>query len=186
MALQIGSGRYYLDTISGNVFIGSSAAAGVVLGIYSNTSVTFALWNPAGSGKNAIPISCQIGYVSGTAAASNFAYGFQTGVGSTIATGAPITAFTAVAPLNGYIGQGNPSAMRFAPAAATLTAGCSFLKTMGVSQLVTTAATTSATTFQATEYFDGSLIIPPGTLFVVGGNIATVTTADVTLAWEEI
>lgn len=180
------SGKYALDSLLGQVFVGSTAAAGVALPIYSSTSPVFGLWNPLGSGKNAYLISCQIGYVSGTGAAGNFAYGYQVGVGSQAATASPITAATVVTPVNGQLGAGNSTVMKFIPATATLTAGCSFLKTMGVSQLVTTATTTSQTWFQATEYFDGTIIVPQGCLFVVGGNIATTTTADVTLVWEEV
>lgn len=186
MALQQGSGKYYLDTINGNVFIGTTAAAGVVPTIFSSTSPTFGLWNPTGSGRNCILISCKIGYVSTTAAASNFVYGYQTGVGSAVAAGGPVTAITTGTPVNALVGAGNASVAKFFPATATLTAGCSLLRTMGVSQLVTTAATTSLAYFQATEDFDGTLILQPGTLIVVGGNIAPLNTVDITMIWEEI
>lgn len=186
MALQFGSGKYFQDTLNGNVFIGTTAAAGVVLPIFSNTAQTFALWNPLGSGRNAILISCQIGWVSGPGVPGNFVYGFQTGTGAQIATGAPITAFTTVAPVNGLIGAGNATITKFAPATATLTAGPTLYRTMGVSQLTTTAGATTQGYFQATEYFDGTVIVPQGCIFCVASNVAAAVTADVTLIWEEI
>lgn len=187
MALQIGSGKYFQDTLAGNVFIGSTASGGLILPIFNTTStVNFGIWNPTGSGRNAWPIACMIGYVSTTAAASNFCYGFQTGAGATIGTAAPVTAVTAVAPNNALLGAGNASVVKFFPAAATFTTGCSFLRTMGVSQLVTTAATTALGYFQAIDYFDGMVAVPPGAIFTVAANIAQLSTVDVTLIWEEI
>lgn len=186
MALVQGSGKYFLDTLAGNVFHGSTASAGVTLPAFSATAAVFGIWNPAGNTKNAWLISCSIGYVSTTAAPSNFCYGFQTGAGSAVGTAAPVTAATLVAPVNGVLGSGFASSVKFFPATATLTAGCSLFRTMGISQLTTTAATTSAPWFTAVELFDGTVCVPPGCIFVVGGNVATTTVADVALVWEEV
>lgn len=180
------SGRYALDTLLGQTFIGSTAAAGVTVPIYSNTAAVFGLWNPVGSGKNAYLISLSIGFVSTTAAPSNFVLGYQTGAGSQAATGSPVTAATIVAPVNGMLGLGNSTVMKFFPATATLTTGCSFLMTLGVSQLTTTGATTSAPYFTSYTDFQGTVIVPPGVLIVVGGNIATTSVDDITLVWEEV
>jgi hypothetical protein len=185
MALQAGSGKYFQDTLAGNVFIGTTAAAGVTVPAYSNTAAVFGIWNPANSGRNAWLISCEIGWVSTTAAPSNFCYGYQTGAGNTIATGGPVTAVTAVTPVNSFLGLGNTSVVKFFPATITLTTGCSLIKTMGVSQLTTTGAT-SVPMWTAREDFDGKVAVTPGTVFVVGGNIATTTVCDITLVWEEI
>lgn len=179
------SGKFYVDTFLGNMFIGTTAAAGVTVPIYSNTAAVFGLWNPLGSGKNAVLVRCSIGFVSTTAAPSNFVLGYQTGAGSQAATGAPVTAITAVAPVNGLLGAGNASYMKFFPATATLTTGCSLLMTLGSSQLTTTGATTSAPYFTSDTLFDGTIIVPPGALIVVGGNIATTSVDDITLVWEE-
>lgn len=180
-----GSGKYFVDTLSGNVFIGTTAIAGVNLPAFNATAHTFCVWNPAGSGKNIIPIKCSVGYSATTGAAGNIVYSFQNGVGSQVATGGPITAATLVAPLNALIGAGNSSIAKFAPATITFAAATSLLRTSGISQLVTTAATTAIGTFLATEEFDGTIIIPPGTAFCVAGNIALLSAFDVTLVWEE-
>lgn len=180
-----GSGKYYVDTYSGNVFVGTTAVAGVNLPAFNATAHTFCVWNPAGSGKNIIPIKCSVGYSATTGAAGNFVYAFQSGVGAQVATGGPITAGTFVAPINGLVGFGNASIAKFAPATITFASATLLLRTMGVSQLVTTAATTSATTFAATEDFDGTLIVPPGTALCVAGNIALLSAFDVTMVWEE-
>ena len=180
------SGRYALDTLLGQVFIGSTAAGGVTVPAYSATSAVFGLWNPFGSGKNCYLMYLNIGFVSTTAAPSNFVIGYQNGAGSQIATGGPVTAITQVTPVNGLLGQGNASVSKFFPAAATLTAGCSFLMTTGSSQLTTTGTTTSAPYFTSHTDLQGSVIVPPGTLIVVGGNASTTTVCDITMVWEEV
>ena len=180
------SGKYYVDTFLGNVFVGSTAAAGVVLPIYSNTAQTFCIWNPLGSGKNIIPIRVMVGYVSTTSAASNFQIGYATGLGSQVATASPITAATLVAPVNMNLGAGNSSIAKFAPATITFTTAPSLLYTLGFNQLVTTAATTSSIGWFWEHSFDGTLIIPPGAAIVLCGAIAPLETNDVSVLWEEI
>ena len=181
-------GKYYTQTSRGNVFIGSTATAGVTLPVVSNTVQTFGLWNPLGSGKNAVLIKSQIGWVSGPGAPGNFVYGFQLNVGSQIGTGAAITGYTTTAPVNGLLGSGLATVMKFGAVAAafTLTTAPTLLRTMGVSQLTTTAATTTAPWWMAFEDFDGTLIIPPGVIFTIAGNVAPTTVADVALTWAEV
>lgn len=178
-------GKYYTQARNGNLFIGSTASAGVVLPAFSATAAVFVLWNPAGSGVNLVPVRLKIGWVSGPGAPGNFAWGFATNLGSQVATGAPITAATLVAAVNAKLGLGNKSVANFAPGTLTFASGPAFLETVGLSQLTTTAATTSAPFFTGYEDYDGSLIVPPGSAISLGGNVATTTTADVTLKWYE-
>ena len=184
--MTVASGKYYIDTLLGNVFVGSTAVGGVVLPAYTTTAQTFAVWNPLGSGKNVIPISLTIGYVSTTGAAGNVVLAYTTGAGSQTGTGSPILTATVVAPVNAYIGQGNSSVARFCPAAINPVAAPALLKTTGISELVTTATTTSLGYFMASEYYDGALIVPPGVALYVAGNITLLNTMDITLVWEEV
>lgn len=178
-------GKYYYQTRAGNVFIGSTAAAGVVPPIYSNTAQTFALWNPTGSGKNLSLISLRLGIVTVGVVTSDFCMGYQTGAGSAIgAVGAPISAFTAVAPVSALIGGGNTSVAKFAPAAVT-TVAPSFLRTCGISSCMATSPTAANAFWQLGEDYDGSLIVPPGVVIFVANNIAGVATWNITLTWEE-
>ena len=177
-----GSGQYYQDTINGNVFIGTTAAAGVVLAAYNATAVTFALWNPAGNSRNAVLIGCDIGYISGTVASSTYTYSYQTGVGSTAATAAPITAATLGTPVNGLIGSGQSSSMRFVPATLTLTTGGTLLKTIGAANIGVAATTTNV----VRDNINGTIIVPPGSIFIVGTIGTSGITAAISLVWEEI
>ena len=137
--MPFSSGRYYPDVNLGNVFIGTTAIAGVALPAYNATAITFAVWNPLGSGKNIIPIHLMVGYSDTTGATGNITVSYQNGVGAQVASGAAITAATLVAPLNAKIGAGNSSVAKFAPATATFAAATSLLMTTGISQTVTTA-----------------------------------------------
>lgn len=176
------SGRYALDTLLGQVFHGTTAGAGVVLPAFDATSPKFVIWNPQGSGKNVYLVKLMIGFVSGTITPSNFIWGYQTGAGSTAATLAPVTAFTALTPVNGYVGQGNAPVAKLG-SAATLTTGCSIFRQVNGMSLLTTAASSY---LQIQEDYDGTVIVPPGTLLALGSNVASGLTTDVTLVWEEV
>lgn len=180
------SGQYYTDTYLGNVFVGSTAVAGVKPPAYNATAHTFCVWNPLGSGKNIVPIRLQAGWSDTTGAAGNVVISYQNGVGSQVATGAPITAATLVAPVNTKLGAGNASVSKFAPATITFASATSLLLTTGISQLVTTATTAVIGTFTAEYLFNGSLIVPPGSAICVAGNIALLSNFDLSLVWEEV
>lgn len=182
---NIASGQYFQDTLNGQVFVGSLAYTGLAIPAFSVTAQSFVLWNPFGSGKDVALIKLQIGYVSATATPGNIVYAYGTGLGNTIATGSPITAATFITPVNGYIGGGNQALAKLASAVTFATAP-SFYKTSGISQLTTTAANASAPAFSiASDDFNGTVIVPPGSAFIVAGNVALTTVADISLTWEE-
>ncbi len=178
--------RYYPEVALGRVFMGTTAVAGVKPPAYNATAHVFALWNPAGSGKNFIPLRLNMGFVDTTGAAGNVVLSYQNGVGSQAATGSPITAFTHVAPLNCLIGSGLASVAKFAPATATFAAATSLLCTTGISELVTTATDATNLYSKAFEEFDGRIIVPPGTAICVAGNIALLSNFDISLWWAEV
>ncbi len=184
--MAFSSGRYYPDVSQGNVFIGTTAVAGVKPPAYNATAHTFCVFNPLGSGKNIVPIQLLMGWSDTTGATGNVCLSYQNGCGSQIATGSAITAATLVAPLNAKIGAGNSSIARFAPATATFAAATSLLMTTGISQTVTTATDATNLPKQAKHDFEGSLIVPPGTAICVTGNIALLSNFDISLLWAEV
>lgn len=179
-------GRYYSPTKAGATFHGSTAVAGVLVPVSTTTGPTFGLWNPAGSGKNAILIKYKAGWVSTTGAPGAICYNVVTNAGSAIATAAPISAFTAVAPVNGVIGGGLSSAMRFAPATLTLTTAGTVYATSGISQLTITGASTAVPQWQIEDSFDGTTIVPPGVLWYTTGTAALLSVVVQTLSWVEV
>lgn len=177
-------GQYYQQTSRGNVFIGSTSKDGVAIPIYNATAAVFALWNPTGSGKNAVPLSITFGMGTvGTKAVSGIGLSYKTSCGSAIATGAPISAFTDGTPVNALLGSGKTSVMRFAPGAATIVAGAHLL-TFGLS--VESATAGNGTWFLQYE-FKGQLILGPGSLIhVTSAPVACGSTYLITLVWEEV
>ncbi len=165
--------KYYEQTMRGNGFVYSTAVGGAVLAALGTTSAPF-LWNPMGSGKNLIITKVVAGLVAtGTTAAGHIVYGSQASLGSQVGTGSPVVSGTFVAGVNLLIGSGNPSQMKFAPATVSLTAACTFLCSMGLGQA--TAATGATSPFQAIDYVDGRIVVPPGSAFTVAasGSIAS-------------
>ena len=84
--MPFSSGRYYPDVNLGNVFIGTTAVAGVALPAYNTTAITFAVWNPLGSGKYIVPVHLLVGYSDTTGATGNVTISYQNGVGDSISS----------------------------------------------------------------------------------------------------
>lgn len=180
------SARFYTDTFNGNVFVGTTAAAGVVVPASNATAITYALWNPLGSGKNIIPLFTNVGWVSTTGAPSNLGLSYQTGMGAQVATGSPVTAATLVAPVNAMLSAGNSSIARFAPATLTLATAATYLMTFGMSQTTTTGATTGSPGWTFSYPYRGQIIIPPGVgIFVTSANTSELSVVDITTVWSE-
>src|ERR671931_2793238 len=118
--------EFYEQTLRGNAFVYSQAAAGVALAAPSVNSVPM-IWNPSGSGKNLVLHKVVVGWKDTTWAVGHIDYGVLTGAGAQTGTGAPIVSLTQVAGVNCLIGGGNASVMRFAPATVTLAAAPTFL-----------------------------------------------------------
>ncbi|MDB6036009.1 MAG: hypothetical protein JWM16_6347 [Verrucomicrobiales bacterium] len=175
------SSRYFSDVRSGNVFIGSTAAAGTALPISTGTAVTFGLWNTS-TAYDAVLIDIDIGYTSGTIAIGEFGIANQY-CGFAIATAAPLSTFTDGTPKNAYLGLGNASAMRFTPSAATLTAGGTAAKWLGGSNEIATA---SPGVSNMHYEFNGKLIVPPGQLVFLCGSVAQTGLFTASMTWAEV
>lgn len=184
--MPFSSARFYSDVNQGNVFIGTTAIAGVALPAYNATAHTFCVWNPLGSQKNIIPISLLVGYITTTSAAGNVVISYQNGMGSQVASGAAITAATLVAPLNAKLGAGNSSIAKFAPGTITFGAATSLLMTTGLNEDAFAATSAANQPKQAKHDFEGTLMVPPGSAICVAGNIALLSTFDVTMIWGEV
>lgn len=182
-------GKYYTQTYRGNVFYVSTVAAGLAIPISSTTAPTVALWNPAGSGKNAELIRVTLGYASGTSVATPIGLMFALNAGNTVATGAVFTAFNRSVLntnlFNGLLGAGDTSAMNAsANGTITLTAAGTWLMTLfGESALI---ATTAMNPYAVTHEFDGTVIIPPGVAVWLAGTAATGALLTQTLMWAEV
>lgn len=177
-------GKYYNLLKAGRLFVGNQAAAGAILPIYSNTTQQCGIFNPLGSGVEAIPVKLNIVYVDTTGAAGGLVLGYLKGCDA-IATGsAGITVATLITPINLDLERGGGSKVKFMSSAITCAAP-TVLMGLDINQMVLTAATTSLGQWKTGYDFDGYPAVKPGTAIFVAGNIATLIKVACTLIWAE-
>ena len=168
---------------SGNVFIGSTAAAGVAFPISTGTAATFGLWN-TNPAMNAVLIRVSGGYTSGTIALGTI--GLANVSATTVATGSNITAFTdgaiGTTIRNAKIGGGNASTMRFTPSAATVVAN-----TAAVWSPFSMESATAGTNIGFFDWdIDGEIIVPYGQFVFVCGSVAQTGLFSMSMMWAEV
>ena len=173
--------KYYTDVMQGNVFIGSTAAAGTAFPISTGTAVTFGLWNTSTT-KNAVLLGLNVGFTSGTIALGEIGLANQY-VGFATATAAPLSAFTDGTPKNALLGMGGASSMRFTPSAATLSAGGTACYWSGYS---IESASAGTGIYSAKIDIDGQVIVTPGQLVFVCGSVAQTGLFTMSLIWQEV
>lgn len=178
-------GKYYVQAQRGNLFIGATPIAGVAVPISSSTSPTPCLWNPAGSGVNAVLVSYYIGYSGGTGVVGALGYYAVTGAGSAIGTAAPFSAFAATTPTNALIGLGNSSKMKWSSTGTcTLTTAGTLIRGFGMGQSAPVSAGTSIWGLYV-DNFDGTMIVPPGVAIYPAATAASGDTFVQALLWYE-
>jgi hypothetical protein len=182
---QSAAGEWYHLAKQGMVFTGNMAATGVVLPIFSSTSQVCGIWNPAGSGVNAVLMNVRGTYVDTTGAAGGYCLAIMKNAGSALATGG-ISAFTETTPERGLVGNATGgNKVRWTGSAATVIAPA-ILRQLGINQTVITAATTSSGFFTWQENWQGDLVIAPNNAVFLAGNIATLAKLACSLTWAEI
>lgn len=182
MMIELG-GKYYTQNYNGNLFIGSSTNAGVVVPADDATAQKFAIWNPAGNNKLLVPVQLRIATTSlGTRLAGGFIFNFLPNAGATIgAAGAPITAWTDTLPICGYIGSGHKPTVRFSVSCTTI--AMTAYVGIGIGHEL---QTTGQNIVMITD-FDGTLIIPPNNAFALQmADAASGSTYFVSLSWLEL
>jgi hypothetical protein len=182
-------GPFYADALAGNVFTITNAAAGVALTASAGTTQNFGILNPAGSGKNLVPIRFKAQPVGATIGTQGgFVYNYLTGANYPAATGGKVTTFTetAGAIMNHLLGYGNvPVAKGAVTAGGIVCVAPTLLETSTISFNVITAATATNMPVAVGEQFSGDLIIPPGTLFIVCGLVVDAAAWVMSLTWAE-
>ena len=182
-------GRHYTQGYRGNAYFASTAAAGVTVSIFSNTSFTgLAVWNPQGSGKNLSMIRTLWAQQTVGTAQAGMGYAWLVNAGSGLGT--PISAFSTTGVIRGSTVCGPPtqgaSVVQNAVISATLGTAMTWGRFNGL-----TASTGAITTQEGigmfTDVFDGDMIVPPGVFWAMTSAIASGVTAwGLTAVWEEI
>lgn len=180
-------GKYYTQNYRSKLFVGSTAAGGVIPPNYSSSAQTFGLWNQGINGQQAVLVSLDMNVLTvGTPAVSGLGIAVLVNAGTGIATGG-ISAFTSASPyrgnLSGASGTGGNSVL-FTPSSATVPATSLALQWLPLSYLSTTTSTVGL--YPTLHYdFDGSIIVPSNTAIWVVANILTGSTWNITLKWYE-
>ena len=171
----------------GKVFQGNTAAAGVVVPLFSNTTQQIGLWNPYGNTNDLVVKSINLTYVSGTGAAAGFCLGYLPNAPAAVGTGLAITAFTETAGINAYGNMGQTQTAKFGQGATLTVTGPAIYRQLGLNQTVLTAATTGSPQWMSKFDFDlGDLTVVPGMAIFVAGNIAQLSTWAASIVWAEI
>lgn len=186
-------GRYFASAMSGRYFRQTTTPLGLAIPIYTGTAPRVALWNPTGSGVNAVLKRITNERVSGTTV--EFAAGLYRvlGAGGSTATAAVITAFPGAAnvartdPSNAVLGGGQVSkVLSTASGTVTTTAGATtdFFYSLFHSYAAV-GATAVESNIQRVD-FEDSVIVPPGVMIYLAGSVASVALYATTLEWEEV
>lgn len=171
-------------TLAGKVFIGTTTSAGIDFPAENATAQTFGLWNPEGSGKYLMPIRFTAGHINATTPViTGMCISYLINTGATVATGAPISAFTETAPTSGLIGKPvGAHAGRFTLSATVTSA--TFAYALGLSSNSVTAGT-GMTTIR--HDWSGDLLVPPGVYIGFGAADAAMTeNMTGSIVWAEL
>ena len=183
-------GRYYEGASRGNLFslvlptTSGTIAAGNINAAAGAASTQFALWNPAGSGKNISLLKFAVIPISGTAPVS--------GVFHSVSNTAPSIATSVVNPIAcNNIGMAAASVARaLTSAAGVALTGSSALTLLRAADIYLAAGamgTTGGFGTKTVEYIDGDIVIPPGTCWVPTWVAAGTTFLNgYSVTWEEI
>ena len=187
--IQALHGKHYEDCLAGRVFSHQPTPAGLAIPIFTGTALagSMPIWNPANSNVNVELISASINRASGTAAVGSYGLMHRKGLGSDIATGSEITAFAETDPVNGLLGAGLASQVKSSNAGTvTVTAGvvAEFIRALFGSG-IEADATANGISYLFHD-FDGTVIVPPGSMVWLAGKLASVALYNSTIVWKEI
>jgi hypothetical protein len=168
--------------LAGNLFFGSTAAAGVAIPTTNATAQVFGIWNPPGSGVLAVLDKLILGIATlGTNIVAALNWSVHLNV-QAIATGSAITAFTDTTIRNAQLGRGKTPKVRFTGSAATTTAATQ-LAPVGITS--TTGTPVDANPVMVFEH-NGMIMVPEATAIFLVGSAAPGSTYQAALSWAEI
>lgn len=182
-------GRHYEDCLAGRVFSHTPTPLGLAIPLYSATGLAGAMpvWNPSNSNVNVELINLNIGKTSGTSNFGAMILMHRKGLGSGIAGSSEITAFAETTPDNGLLGAGYVSQVISSNAGTvTVTAGVA-AEAIRSFHGTGVAADTHTDGLQGIDHdFDGSIIVPPGSMVWVTCTKASGSLYATTITWKEL
>ena len=177
-------GKHFTNSVRGNVFLGATLAAGVVVPFNAATLAgTFTLHNPAGSGKNIELIDLNVCQVPGTALITGLGVGFQGPLAST--GGAPTSVTHSAGGVKSLKVGSGVAASGLLYTVATLT-NVAIANLSPIMWLFNNVATTIITQQYTNYNFDGKVVLPPDTLCTLVNSITgTQSAAAISITWAE-
>lgn len=170
------------QALAGNLYFGSTAAAGVAIPLTTATAQVFGIWNPPGSGVVAVLDKLILGIATlGTNIVAALNWSTHLNV-QAIATGSALTAFTDTTIRNAVVGRGRAPKVKFTGSAATTTAA-THLASVGMTS--TTGTPVDATPVMVFEH-NGMIMVPEAVAIFLVGSAAPGSTYQATLSWAEI
>ncbi len=160
-------GKHYADCLAGRVFSHTPTPLGLAIPIYTATAILggMPIWNPSNSGVNVELISVTIAKASGVTAFAACQLMHRAKLGTDIATGSEVTAFAATDPVNGLLDGGQKSRVLSSNAGTcTVTAGVAAEAVRAIFGMVPEIDTTANSPHQLYLDFDGTVIVPPGSM----------------------
>jgi len=181
-------GKHYEACLAGRVFSHVPTPLGLAVPIYTGTALAggMPIWNPSNSNVNVELISLAMGKASGTSAFGTMVLMHRNNLGVDLATGSEITAFAETTPFNGFLGKGQASRVKSSNAGTcTVTAG---VAEEAIRSFYGTGVAADATTGGLDGFihdFDGTVIVPPGTMVWAACTKASVALYCTTFVWRE-
>jgi hypothetical protein len=174
--------RYYETNYRNNLFglsVSTAAAVTAFAGAAGGTPM-LAVFNPSGSGKNAVILKASVGTVVAASAAGTVSFGLWFG------TTAAITQATVVTPWSMSTQLQSGSVMTGFRNVA-LTSGSAASNVIPVSSYYWATGAGAALVTGGPIDLEGSLIIPPGAYVALGGSAALTSATWIgSLQWEEV
>lgn len=187
--LDLQHGKHYADCLAGRVFSQTPTPLGLAIPIYTATALAggMPIWNPSNSNVNVELISLSCGKASGTSGFFVAVLMHRNNLGVDLATGSEITAFAETAPFNGLLGAGYASQVKSSNAGTcTVTAG---VAEESIRSFLGTGVAGDAHTNGMEGFihdFDGTVIVPPGTMVWVAATKASTALYCCSFVWKEI
>lgn len=175
-------GRYYETTYRGNSFLLSVSTAAAVTAYAGGAAGTpmLAIFNPTGSGRNAVINKVSVGNVVAASAAGTVSFGLWFG------TTAAITQATTVAPWNMGTQLQSGSVMTGFRNVA-LTSGSAANNVIPIASYYWATAAGVALVNNGVVDLEGAIIIPPGSYAALGGSAALTSATWIgSIQWEEV
>ena len=181
-------GRWLELAKRGRVFSQAVTPLGLALPIYTATALVggVPIWNTAGSDVDVEILEVGIGYGSGTADFGSVGWMARKFAGD-LATGAVLSAFAEVAPMNALFGAGEASKVKSSNAGTvTATAGVAgdWMRTM-FSINLEAATGVAHGTLSPIYKPEGTIIHPPGTFGYIAATKASVAIYATHVVWAE-